>query len=154
MANQLSQLLNVAAFDLDRLFWDSNSDRYGIRTPEDMRNDRLQEILQKDSWIIEGVYYSWLYDSFAQADVIIVLNSNAFLRTWRILKRFIKKKLGIIQSKKEGIRDLLRLIIWNHKYNGDNLKCALKLLQEFDYKTIHVKQADTAVFLIKNKIQC
>ena len=92
-ANRLAQMLDIPVFDLDQLFWDLSSARYGTRTSEDVRDNKLREIFQKDKWIIEGVYYSWLYDSFAQADMIIILNPNPFLRTWRILKRFIKRKL-------------------------------------------------------------
>ena len=151
-ANRLAQMLDIPVFDLDQLFWDLSSARYGTRTSEDVRDNKLREIFQKDKWIIEGVYYSWLYDSFAQADMIIILNPNPFLRTWRILKRFIKRKLKLVQSKNENIKDLVRLIIWNHKYNGDNLRCALEFIQEFDNKTIYVDQADDALSIIKNKV--
>ncbi len=150
-ASQLAQMLDIPVFDLDQLFWDSSSDHYGVRTPEDTRDNKLRDILQKDKWILEGVYHSWLYDSFAQADMIIILNPNHFLRTWRIFKRCVKRKLRLTQSKKEGIKDLVRVIIWNHKYNGDNLRCALEFIKEFDNKTICVDRADDAVFLIKNK---
>ena len=35
-------------------------------------------ILSKESWIIEGVYYSWLQDSFIKADVVFILKPNVF----------------------------------------------------------------------------
>lgn len=143
-------MLNIPIFDLDKVFWDSNSDSYGVRTPDDIRNNKLQEILQNEKWIIEGVYYSWLFSSFTQADIIIVLKPNPFLRTWRIVKRFIKRKLKLAQTNKESINDLMQLITWNHKYDCHNLRKALEFIQEFDNKIIYTNGADKAISLIKN----
>lgn len=150
LANRLAQILKIEVFDLDRLFWDPNSDSYGVKTPQGQRNDKLQAILKKDKWIIEGVYHKWLYDSFDQADIIVVLNPNPFLRTWRICIRFIKRKLRLIPSKKETIKDLVQLIIWNYKYNSDNLTPAMEFIKEFDNKTVYVNKADNAISLITN----
>ena len=51
--------------------------------------------MEKDSWIIEGVYYSWVQQSFEDADKIYVLDMPRYLYISRIVIRSIKRKLGI-----------------------------------------------------------
>jgi len=90
----------------------------------------------------EGVYYRWLRRSFERADIIFVLSSNAWLRDWRILKRFVVRKLGIIPTKRESLLDLYRLTQWNHKYDVDNLKRAMHFIREFEHKVVACRCAD------------
>lgn len=74
LAEYLSRKYNIPHFDLDDLQWDNQSDSYGMKRPEKVRAEMLQELLAKDNWIIEGVYYSWVEQSFEKADVIYVLD--------------------------------------------------------------------------------
>jgi len=141
-ARQLSQRLGIPAYDLDSFFWDSAAQRYGLRAPDADRDARLIAITQEPTWIIEGVYYRWLRPSFERADLIFVHRPNVFLRDWRILKRFMSRKLGIVPTKRETLGDLYRLIEWNHKYDEDNLKRAMDLIPEFEHKVIVCRCAD------------
>jgi len=129
-ANKLSKKLNIKNYDLDNIFWDKSVNKYGIKNSKDKRQAELNKILNKKQYILEGVYYFWLKDSFKQADLIVILNTSVCLRDYRIIKRFIKRKLGIIKSKKETLIDLVNLIRWNHKYDKRNLKHALQLIRE------------------------
>ncbi|MEE8290829.1 MAG: DNA topology modulation protein FlaR [Candidatus Tectomicrobia bacterium] len=109
-ARKLSDALDIPAYDLDELFWDNSAPTYGVRASPEIREQQLTMILQRDAWIIEGVYYRWLYRSFAQADRIGILTPPVFVRDWRILIRFTKRKAGVIPSKKERFGDLINLI--------------------------------------------
>jgi adenylate kinase family enzyme len=147
-ARHLSQRLGIAAYDLDELFWEPAAQGYGVPASEPHRDAELLSITTQDAWIIEGVYYRWLRPSFERADIIIVLQPNAFLRDWRIVKRFVSRKLGIIPTKKESPLDLYRLIDWNHKYDTDNLKRAMDFMQEFDHKVVACRSADDLIDLV------
>ena len=136
IARQLSGVYNIPAFDLDDIFWEKNAPHYGIKSPPEKRDSELKEILSKRSWIIEGVYYSWLTDSFHLADLIIILKTSIWLRDVRIVRRFAKRKLGMITTKRESLRDLQKLIKWNHGYDSNNLKPALDLVSEYQDKII------------------
>lgn len=65
----------------------------------DERKALLQEILYNDEWIIEGVYYAWVQQSFDEADKIYVLDmpgylykSRAMVLTyWHVGKKSIKQ---------------------------------------------------------------
>src|SRR5262245_16992135 len=135
-ARQLSHLLGMPAYDLDELFWDRATPRYGVRTSAAERDTRLVAITEEVTWIIEGVYYGWLRLSFERADCIFVLRPYVLRRDWRIVKRFVSRKWGIRPTKREGLRDLYQLIKWNHQYDANNLRQALKVICEFEDKTI------------------
>ncbi len=151
LAQFISSQFDIPTFDLDDIFWDRNADRYGIRTLPKKRDDELKNILSCDSWIIEGVYYSWLMNSFKAADLIIVLKTPTILRDLRIMRRFIKRKLGTLKTKKESIADFWRLLKWNHGYNENNLSPALDSISEYKEKTIFPKTQSQVVQEIKKR---
>jgi adenylate kinase family enzyme len=144
-ASHLSYRLKIPAYDLDDLFWDRAAQRYGVRASEVDRNVGLLAITQQDTWIIEGVSYRWLKPSFERADIIFVLCPNVYLRDWRILRRFVTRKLGIIATKRESFLDLYRLIQWNHTYDEDNLKPATDFVREFEHKLVACRCADDLI---------
>ena len=75
LANALSKKYNISHFDLDDIQWDNNAKEYGKKRTLDERKALLQEILyNNDEWIIEGVYYAWVQQSFDEADKIYVLD--------------------------------------------------------------------------------
>ena len=54
-----------------------------------------------EEWIIEGIYYGWVQQSFDEADKIYVLDMPGYLYKSRIIIRFVKRKLGIEKGKKD-----------------------------------------------------
>jgi adenylate kinase family enzyme len=149
-ARHLSDSLGIPTYDLDDLFWDSAAQSYGVRASDTDRDAKLMSITHKDTWVIEGVYYRWLRPSFERADIIFVLRPNVFVRDWRILKRFVSRKFGIMPTKKESVLDLYRLIEWNHRYNGDNLKRAMDFIREFEHKVVACRCADDLLSRVAN----
>jgi adenylate kinase family enzyme len=135
-ARQLSQRFGIPAYDLDEMFWDRAASRYGVRADTAERDTRLMAITQEERWIIEGVYYGWLRPSFERAERIFVLRPNVFLRDWRIIKRYVSRKLGIRPTKRENLLDLYQLIQWNHQYDTGHLRQALEFMYEFEDKII------------------
>ena len=136
LAQLLSEKYNIPHYDLDDLFWDNSSGQYGTKNPPEKRDTMLKSILQNDNWIIEGVYYAWLADSFEQADSIIILDMPKMLYKSRIIRRFFKRKLGLNQGKKETIKSLLDLLKWTEKFQTVNLKKIYEMLENYGDKTI------------------
>ena len=151
-AQHLADLLGLPRYDLDDLFWDSAARSYGVRSSDAERDAKLMSITAADTWIIAGVYHEWLRPSFERADIIFVLRPNVFVRDWRILKRFVNRKFGIMPTKKERILDLYRLIKWNHKYDGDNLKRAMDFIRDFKHKVVACHCADDVLSRVANQL--
>jgi adenylate kinase family enzyme len=140
IAKAISNKLGSESYDLDNIFWDNQANQYGVKTPNDIRDEKLEEIIAKNSWIIEGVYYKWAYKSFEKADIIFILKPNVYLQHWRVIFRYIKRKLGLIKSiKKETLKGLIDLIKWNHGYNKRFILELREFIKKFEDKTIILK---------------
>ena len=69
---RLSEKYNIPHFDLDDIFWDNSSDRYGVKCLMKRGINCWMISSGKNDWIIEGVFYDWIDGSFRDADVIIL----------------------------------------------------------------------------------
>ena len=151
VSKKLSELLKIECFDLDDLYWDHKANTYGKKESERIRDKKLKAILKKKSWIIEGVYFEWLLSSFSDAGLIIVLTPNVLIREFRIIRRFVKRKLGLIKTKHESIKEFIKLLKWNHQFDANNLIRLKKFINKFDKKTIYFKKSDQAIKYVLNK---
>ena len=109
LADVLSKKYKISHYDLDNLQWDNTANTYGVKMPEDRRNKLLKEILEKENWIIEGVYYKWCLQCFEDADVIYILEVPRMIYRFRIIKRFIKRKLGIEKGKYKFFKSFTKM---------------------------------------------
>ncbi|WP_210367764.1 AAA family ATPase [Bacillus sp. REN3] len=143
VAKVLAKKFGLPVYDLDDVFWDKISSYYGSQNHPDRRTEIVSKILEKDSWIIEGVYFSWLEESFRGADYIFVLKTNVGVRDWRIIKRFFMRKLKLAPApRRESFKNLRELLKWNHRYDSKDLVQAVKMLK---------KHNDKVIILTKNK---
>lgn len=117
LAEQLSKDLAIPHIDLDDLYWDNQAATYGIKREPTERDELLNQILQQDHWIVEGVYWTWCQRCFEAADRIYVLNTPPYLCTYRIIRRFIRRKIGQEQGKREHLIALFRLLRWAYRYH-------------------------------------
>ena len=141
LARKLSEKYNIQHYDLDDIQWDNSADGYGLKMPVNKREELLKQILIQESWIIEGVYYAWVTESFQMADVIYVLDLPSYIYKYRIIIRFIKRKLGIEKGKKETFKSVYNLLKWTNKYQNNNLKEIKKILKEYESKVIWISDS-------------
>lgn len=59
LAKELSEKYGILHYDLDDFFWDNTARFYGTKRDNDSRDTLLNNIVEQDDWIIEGVYFSW-----------------------------------------------------------------------------------------------
>ena len=136
LAEKLSKELGISHFDLDDLQWDNKSASYGVKRSPDERDRLLNDVLSHNDWIIEGVYYAWCQQCFADADRIYVLNVPRYKYRYRIIRRFVRRKLGLEKGKKENLKSLRELLKWADKYQKVNLVEIRKLLIPYSDKVI------------------
>jgi adenylate kinase family enzyme len=152
IAAKLSKMLGLPKHELDNFFWDQDSEYFGAQTPPQKRAEKLASVLAKEKWIIEGVYHSWIEESFRQADYIFVLKTNVYLRDWRIVKSFLFKKVKLASSsRKVKLKTLIDLLKWNHQYDGNNLVEAIKLMKPYKDKVIILTKNDDVFKLFKKR---
>lgn len=150
LAKALSEKYNLPHFDLDDIQWDNTADGYGVKMPIEKRTELLNDILKNDNWIIEGVYYAWVGKCFEDADKIYVLDIPKRVYTCRIIKRTIKRKLGIEKGKKETIKSVCNLLKWTDTYQRNNLEEIRNILEDFPDKTVWLKSRKEVENIIKN----
>ena len=136
LAEKLSKELGISHFDLDDLQWDNKSASYGVKRSPEERDRLLNNVLSHNDWIIEGVYYAWCQQCFADADRIYVLNVPRYKYRYRIIRRFVRRKLGLEKGKKENLKSLRELLKWADKYQTVNLVEIRKLLMPYSDKVI------------------
>ena len=149
LANAPSKKYTIPHFDLDDIQWDNNAKGYGKKRPLDERKALLQEILFNNEWIIEGVYYDWVQQSFDEADKIYVLNMPGYLYKSRIIMRSIKRKLGIQKGKKETLKSVYNLLKWTETFQNKNLKEIKSILDRYDNKVIWLSSKKDVEEIIK-----
>ncbi|EEF60617.1 hypothetical protein [Pedosphaera parvula] len=142
VAAKLAERFGVLACNLDDLFWDSTASHYGVRADASERDRKLAAIVSRDGWIVEGVYYQWLAPSFDAADVIVALTPSIWVRHWRVVRRFVLRKLGRIPSKRESLAGLWHLLRWSHAYDRDNLVRAHRFIVEHGRELITCRTLD------------
>jgi adenylate kinase family enzyme len=135
LAKQLSEELQIPHYDLDDLQWD-NGAGYGTKRDPSERDALLAQLLSKDDWIIEGVYYAWCERCFAEADRIYLLEVPRRVYRRRIIRRFIRRKLGLDPGKRETLKSLSALLQWADKYERVNLAEIKKILSAYPDKVI------------------
>lgn len=135
LAKQLSEELQIPHYDLDDLQWD-NGAGYGTKRDPSERDALLAQLLSKDDWIIEGVYYAWCERCFADADRIYLLEVPRRVYRRRIIRRFIRRKLGLEPGKRETLKSLSALLQWADKYERVNLAEIKKILSAYPDKVI------------------
>ena len=149
LANALAKKYNIPHFDLDDIQWDNNAKGYGTKRPLEERNALLQEILNNNEWVIEGVYYAWVQQSFDEADKIYVLDMPRYLYKSRIIIRSIKRKLGIQQGKRETLKSVYNLLKWTETFQNKNLKEIKTILEKYENKVIWLSSKKDVREIIK-----
>lgn len=99
---------------LDNVVWirQKSGDR---RRTNQQKVDYLKNITFTNEWIIEGVHNEdWVVQSFSNADLIIFLDTNYYIRVYRIIKRFLLQKLGLEKSNyKPNFSIFIKMFKWN-----------------------------------------
>ena len=138
-AKALSKKYNIPHFDLDNIQWDNHSGSYGTKMPVEKRTELLNNILENNHWIIEGVYYAWVGRCFEEADKIFVLDMPKRIYIYRIIKRSVKRKLGHEKGKKETLKSVYNLLKWTNTFQSKSMVEIKKILSAYPKKTVWLK---------------
>lgn len=139
LARSLSSKLNVPLYELDNVVW-KRSKSGDIRRSTEERDVYLRNILNLDTWIIEGVHHKWVLQSFQKADLIIFLDTNYSKRMFRIIKRYILQKLGLEKAHyKPTFKMFKKMFGWNSQFEKECKPEILKALNTHSEKVIFLK---------------
>ena len=111
LSRKLSKEYNIASYELDKIVWDD--DNGNIKRSDEEIKILFNEIITKESWIIEDVGRKKFIDGIKNADIVyyIKLSKSAIYK--RCITRWIKQKLGKEKyNYKPTIKSLFEMLKW------------------------------------------
>ena len=138
ISKKIGELYKLQVIDLDKIEWVNIN---GISKKRNIKEKKqlLKEELKNNNIILEGVYFDWCEQSFEESDYIFFINTPLFIQQFRIIRRSIRRKLGIEQGHfKETLKSVIDLLKWNIKYNVKLKKDLFNILAKYDSKVYNV----------------
>lgn len=117
-SRQLGEILAIPVIHLDSLFWRPGWER----TPEDEWAAKITELVEGDTWIMDGNFGGTREIRMRAADTIIFLDLPRSLCLFRILKRTFYYRGRTRPDMAEGCTESLSLEflqwVWGYPKNG------------------------------------
>jgi len=104
LSSELGRVLDIPIFRMDDLYWLG-----GWRRPQ--QQDfcaRVDEVISKERWILDGNYDSILDRRLCRADTVVFVDTPTILCLYRIASRGLKRRLGDTASLPERVRGMSR----------------------------------------------
>lgn len=142
LARKLEEITKIEAIHMDTLFWTKD----WIPVSQEELFQKVEKIIERDSWIIDGNYSKSIDIRFDSADAIIFLDAPLWLCLYRVIKRRIiyanKERPDMAKGCKEKIDwEFIQWIINYHRKKKKKVRSKMN-----DYADIK------KVFIIKNQM--
>ncbi|WJN47388.1 DNA topology modulation protein FlaR [Priestia aryabhattai] len=143
LARLLSHRLEVPHYELDNIMWERTHEGDKRRSEAD-RKKCLHHIAASQGWIIEGVHYTWVNESFNEADLIIFLDTHYLRRIWFIIKRYVLQKAKIEKANYAPTFSIfIKMFQWNSAFKKQSKPEILHILcTSYNDKLIIVKKRE------------
>lgn len=127
-ATRLGELLHLEVHHLDKFFW-----RPGwVETPRDEWAKTVTELIDRDSWIMDGNYSGTLDLRIQKCDTIVFLDLSRWLCLWRIMWRVLQYRKERRPDMAAGCPEKLdpEFVRWVWNYPRESKPKVMKLLAE------------------------
>lgn len=148
LASQLGELLNIEVLHLDKFYWHPG----WIETPKDEWLVTVEELVRRDSWVMDGNYSGTLDVRYKACDTIIFLDISRTICLWRVLKRAIMYRRNSRPDMADGCPERLTLefILWIWNYPRRTRPKIVRMLESHpaEKKIVWLRsQSDVETFL-------
>jgi adenylate kinase family enzyme len=86
LAVRIGERLGLPVVHLDSHYWNAG----WVPTPDDVWGDRVQELVGRDEWVMDGNYGGTLELRLAACDTVIFLDMSRALCLARVVKRWVR----------------------------------------------------------------
>ncbi len=147
-SRQLSELTGLPLYHLDLLYW--NSDRTTVS--KEVFRERLQKVLSREKWIIDGNYGSTMEMRMAECDTVFFLDFPLEVCIEGIRQRQGKPRPDMPWIETEDDEEFLEFI---KNFEKESKPKILRLLQKYKEKDIIIlKSREEADKLISSLSKC
>lgn len=109
LALKLNTFSKIDLYHMDNLYWNSD----WRRPKNDEWKGKLNEIVKKDNWILDGNYYNCLEDRLPYADLVIYLEVNPIKCLYRYSIRSIYRWINSKSAKFNiNVRFILKILLF------------------------------------------
>ncbi|WP_029451310.1 hypothetical protein [Clostridium algidicarnis] len=135
LAKRLSKTLKIPYQSLDEFVHipDKSTPSGNRKRQVEERDNLFYSLIKQKEWIIEDIGRSCFEDGLKESYKIILLEISTKIRNYRIIKRWIKQRLGIEQCIYNPRYKMLKCMLrWSKDYDlgKDNLKDRISTYQE------------------------
>lgn len=114
LSDKLSKKYNIKRYELDKIVWDDENGN--IKRSDEEIGRLFNDIIKRESWIIEDVGRKKFIDGIKKADIIYYIDLPKIVIYRRCVSRWIKQKIGKEKyNYKPTIKGLLEMIGWARK---------------------------------------
>lgn len=112
LSRELSSILSIDLYHMDKLFWKPD----WVSVSREELEEKLSQVVNKDSWIIDGNYLNTMDMRIERADTIIFLDYPLWLCLWGVFKRRVeyskKTRSDITEGCKENLNfEFLKFVV-------------------------------------------
>ena len=128
LSRTLGEILGIEVIHLDRVYWSAG----WTEMPKDKWSTTVDELISRDSWIMDGNYSGTLAKRIPASDTIIFLDMPSVLCLWRIIKRRLMYRQTNRPDMADGCAERLspEFFLWVWNYSRRTRPKVLKLLYE------------------------
>lgn len=132
LSRRIGEILAVDVIHLDRVYWRPN----WIEPPKHEWKVTVEDLVNRESWIIDGNFGGTMEVRAAAADTIIFLDLPRVLCVWRVVKRRIKYPNRTRPDMGEGCPEKIDLefLQWIWNFPRDSKQRLMDILQRYDKK--------------------
>ncbi|HEV8366450.1 MAG TPA: AAA family ATPase [Pyrinomonadaceae bacterium] len=128
LSRKLGTRLGIEVLHLDRFYWSSG----WTKPPADKWLQTVNELLRRDSLIIDGNYSGTLVQRIEACDTIIFLDFSTVVCLWRVVKRWLVNRNATRPDMAEGCPEKIDIefIRWVLGYSRRTRPKVVRLIQE------------------------
>jgi len=153
LAKTLSKKLRIKHYDLDDIVW---SKKYSVKRTYKTRQKKLNNLVNKKEWILEGIFGGWTEPAFQKADLVIMLNLDYWLLVKNLLKRSLIGRFRGYEKEKTNLKDTWKIIqhvkLYRTRDHVKSYKGHMSLIKKHKTRLIEIRnQKQLKEFLEKLK---
>jgi adenylate kinase family enzyme len=144
-SKQLGNALNIEVIHLDALYWKPN----WVKTPRDEWTEIVRNLLEHDSWIMDGNFGGTREMRLKACDTIVFLDISRRVCLYRVLKRFFLYRGNTRPDMADGCNEKIDMefIAWIWNYPKRNRPRILEEIEHYSEKRLVILRSTREIDL-------
>ncbi len=115
LARKISHHIHIQHYNLDDIYWKR---KYDLHYSDKECRKRLEKLVRKKEWIIEGTFSRWIEPAIKKAQLVIYLDLPFNILAYRLIKRFIIKKMKNPRKSPDKLKDHVVMLKENYEFTS------------------------------------